>query len=70
MEKLCTLLLIAGIFSTACNQKSKQLQDKGLKTGPKPSPAVAVARVDSVADDTTIKQRPQVPILCYHRIEN
>ena len=71
MQKLFTLLLIASIISTACNKKSKQLQDKGLKTEQKEeSPAIEVVRVDSVADASTILHRPQVPILCYHRIEN
>ena len=71
MQKLFTLLLFVSIFSVACNKKTKVLSDLHLKSEQKnQSPPVAIAISDSVADAATIIQRHQVPILCYHRIEN
>ena len=59
------------IFSIACNKKTKLLSDFHLKSEQKKqSPAIAIAMTGSVADAATIIQRHQVPILCYHRIEN
>jgi peptidoglycan/xylan/chitin deacetylase (PgdA/CDA1 family) len=71
MKKLLTLLLLVSIFSIACNKKTKILSDLHLKSEQKnQSPPVAIAMADSVADAGIIMQRHQVPILCYHRIEN
>jgi peptidoglycan/xylan/chitin deacetylase (PgdA/CDA1 family) len=70
MQKLFTLLLVS-IFLIACNKKTKVLSDFHLKSEQKKqSPVIAIAKADSVADAATIIQRRQVPILCYHRIEN
>ena len=71
MKKLLILLLLVSIFSIACNKKTKLLSDFHLKSEQKKqSPAIAIAMTGSVADAATIIQRHQVPILCYHRIEN
>jgi peptidoglycan/xylan/chitin deacetylase (PgdA/CDA1 family) len=70
MQKLFTLLLVS-IFLIACNKKAKVLSDFHLKSEQKKqSPVIAIVKADSVADAATIIQRRQVPILCYHRIEN
>jgi peptidoglycan/xylan/chitin deacetylase (PgdA/CDA1 family) len=81
MQKLTTLSLLVSILFIGCQQKQDQKTSKTsfeniIKKG---APGVAVAndvKAADVANDVKtasaaeIIQRKQVPILCYHRIEN
>lgn len=69
MQKLTIFALLLSIFFLACDEKSRPQQEAPtLKTEEKAQTPVALA--DTLVSAATIIQRKQVPILCYHRLEN
>ena len=68
MKKLIIVPLLLSIFFYACTAKSEAPQKTIIV---KPREKVNVTAVtDAPVSATTIIQRKQVPILCYHRLEN
>jgi peptidoglycan/xylan/chitin deacetylase (PgdA/CDA1 family) len=58
----------AATLVICCNEKPAEKKNTDLQK--KEEKSFSVAAKDSAANALTILQRPQVPILCYHRIDN
>ena len=71
MKKLAVLSLLVSIFFTNCETEQKKIPaDKAVaNVEKKETPVVPDADI-KVATPAEIIARKQVPILCYHRIEN
>lgn len=67
MKKKFFYLLTATLL-IFCNEKQPQKKDGTLQN--KEEKSVRIPVRDTIAGATTILQRQQVPILCYHRLEN
>ena len=68
MKNLIILPLLLSIFFYACTAKSEAPQKTIIVKPEEKIKMTAVA--DAPVSATAIIQRKQVPILCYHRLEN
>ena len=68
MQKQFLFSLLVSIFFICCKEKRESKPGTGLKT--EEEKQTTTPKADTVASIVSILERKQVPILCYHRIEN
>ena len=68
MQKQFLFSLLVSIFFISCNEKRESEPGTGLKK--EEEKKTTTPKADTVVSAAAILERKQVPILCYHRIEN
>jgi peptidoglycan/xylan/chitin deacetylase (PgdA/CDA1 family) len=70
MKTLFALTLVLSCFCISCNEAQTTSSVSGLSSKRKLTPPAVASKIDTLASSATIIQRQQVPILCYHRIQD
>ena len=70
MKNLFVLTLVLSCFCISCNEAQTKSSISGLSSKRRLTPPAIASKIDTLASSATIIQRQQVPILCYHRIQD